>query len=430
MNKIIKHLGFSFTFIITFSFAFLFTKQSIFAEPLLVDKNNFPDPVLRQAVLDTYTYICDDAGNFVTDEKGNYYVESDYITSIYCYGKMGVKNLKGIELLNNLEAVHLRNSRFTVADFSNNAKLKIVEITGTSVKDMKLYNNDTLTTLSINAPAFESDISKYPNLSRLSIVSDKLTSLDVSAFTKLKRFTLKAKNIKKLDFSGNTKLFSITLTDCNNLRSVSFDETLPLESVCIKNSPKLTTIDISKSLKLNYLDITNCGITGIDVSKNKELTSLRLPFNRKLSSIDISKNKELIELNIGSTAISRLNTSRNVKLENLYVYNTQIKSLNLKNNKALIDICFNGSRIKSLPLNKLYKDITITYYDVRPGTAFSLSGFIGKGYKASTASNKSISYNSQTGGIKTARPKNKQDYDSITLKKGKLTYKINIFYTT
>ena len=101
-------------------------------------QNNFPDPVLRQAVLNTYTYICDDAGNFVTDEKGNYYVESDYITSIYCYGKMGVKNLKGIELLNNLEAVHLRNSRFTVADFSNNAKIKIVEITGTSVKDMKL----------------------------------------------------------------------------------------------------------------------------------------------------------------------------------------------------------------------------------------------------------------------------------------------------
>lgn len=248
-----------------------------------------------------------------------------------------------------------------MADFSNNAKIKIVEITGTSVKDMKLYNNDTLTTLSISAPAFESDISKYPNLSRLSIVSDKLTSLDVSAFTKLKRFTLKAKNIKKLDFSGNTKLFSITLTDCNNLRSVSFDETLPLESVCIKNSPKL-------------------------------------------------------------------NTSRNVKLENLYVYNTQIKSLNLKNNKALIDICFNGSRIKSLPLNKLYKDITITYYDVRPGTEFSLSGFIGKGYKASAASNKSIIYNSKTGGIKTARPKNKQDSDSITLKKGKLTYKINIFY--
>ena len=425
MRKVIKKFLFSFTCICTF---ILLTRHNVSAEPLLVDKNNFPDPVLRQAVLDTYTYICDDAGNFVTDENGNYYVESDYITSIYCYGKTGVKNLKGIELLNNLEAVHMRYCRFSTADFSTNTKLRKIEISGSNLKNIKISNYDAVTSFSINSPVFASDISKYKNLTRLSIVSDKLTSLDISSFSKLKRLTLKTKNIKKLDFSGNTKLFSITLTDCNNLRSVSFDETLPLESVCIKNSPKLTAVDISKCLKLNYLDITNCGITRIDVSKNKELTSLRLPYNRKLSSIDISKNKELIELNIGSTDISRLNTSRNVKLENLYVYNTQIKSLNLKNNKALIDICFNGSRIKSLPLNKLYKDITITYYDVTPGTEFSLSGFIGKGYKASAASNKSIIYNSKTGGIKTARPKNKQDSDSITLKKGKLTYKINIFY--
>ena len=79
MKRIFKQTFFIAAFLATA----LFTKQSIFANPILVNETTFPDKNLRKAVKSSLSFAYDEEGNVLKNSKGEKYYESDSCTSIW-----------------------------------------------------------------------------------------------------------------------------------------------------------------------------------------------------------------------------------------------------------------------------------------------------------------------------------------------------------
>lgn len=116
------------------------------------------------------------------------------------------------------------------------------------------------------------DVSKCPELVRLSCENAQLTSLDISKNTELTFLNCSGNPLKSLDISNNLKLTQL---------------------LCWNN--QLTTLDVSKHTKLEELFCSRNQLTSLDISNNLELTILKCTENQ-LHVLDVSKNAVLRNL--------------------------------------------------------------------------------------------------------------------------------------
>lgn len=424
MNKWVKKGVFTLACVMTVAFA----RQSVSAQPILVNSTNFPDDNFRQAVLNQQAYVYNEDGSYMTDENGDYYYESDYIPYISCYADGGVKTLQGVELLNKISSITIYDCKFETADLTSNPELTSITLYGDKLKSIKLANYDIVTHLSANSSGLKFDYTKLKNVKSLFIGSKNIKNFDASKFSNLNQLSINNASLQKIDITKAKQLTYFSLYDCPNVSEIKVGTNPKLESINLCKLPKLASVDVSKCKALTYFSVIDSGITKMNVSKNPNLTYLQVNGDKKLTSVDISKNKKLTSINVGASGIKAINTAKNTKLERLYVYNTKISTLNLKKNKSLMGISYSGSAIKTLPLDTLYDELTITYPDVKKGSSIDLSKYIGKGYTLEdNVSGKTVTYDAKKGIIKTKKIKNL--YSSyITLTKGNKTFNIDIIY--
>ena len=139
--------------------------------------------------------------------------------------------------------------------------------------------------------------------------------------------------------------------------------------VCYRN--KLTSIDVSNNPALINLYASNNYISEIDVSKNLSLIYLNMG-TTNISRIDVSQNKMLKDLWIGTTKITEVNLSNNPLLEQLDCNNAHIKHLDLSNNKELDELRCEGNGLTSLDVSQ-NKKLVHLYCSNNPLTALDLS---------------------------------------------------------
>ena len=405
--------------------AVILTKQTVFADPVLVNSKNFPDKAFREAIVRTGHYAYDESGQIMKDSKGNYYVESDNIQDLYCNK---TNNVKGIEYFPKLQTVDIYEFKGKTIDLTGNPKITRIGIEGQNLTTLKLANYNSVQSFYIKSSKLNFDFKKLKKVTNLCLDSDKISSFNATNYPNLTDLSITSNKLTKLDVSKSKKLVSLRLMDCKNVTDVNVGSLNTLQYLTLMGMPKLKSIDVSKCKNLINLSVTNSQINKIDIRKNAKLDSCSVNGNKKLTSIDLSKNPKLTYLNVGSTGIQKLNIDKNPKLYELRVYNTKISSLNLKKAKELEYINYTDSAIKTLPLNKLYKQLTITYSDIAPGSSVNLSNFIGTGYKTKdNLANQNISYDSKKSVIKPK--KNKKVYGAyLTLTKGNRTYNIRINY--
>jgi len=133
-----------------------------------------------------------------------------------------------------------------------------------------VYSNQNLQTIKVNTEGMtgfedgigylqELEFGNCPDLTILSIESDKLTNLGVSKCT------------------------ALTLLECTG--------------------NQLTSLDVSKCTALRYLDCQSCQLTSLDVSKCSALILLDCNSNQ-LTSLDVSKCTALVGLNCYGNQVS------------------------------------------------------------------------------------------------------------------------------
>ena len=333
---------------------------SMAAGDIAINETNFPDPVLRQFLLDQ---------NYGTDGKITQ-TELPDVKQIYLWDN-DLEDAKGIELLPYLEMFKSPDSKLTSIDLSKNTKLKILNIEGNSLSSLDVSNCKELTDLRCSGNKFSTlDVSGLKSLETLVMGGDSLTELKAVGCTSLKDLNAEDGKLQKVDISGCSSM-TWFLCGHNEITSLNISNCKALERLgCAEN--KLKSLDVSGCTALTELFCSDNQLTSIDMSGCTALTSIDVSSN-KFSKLDLSKftnlenvtcsgnplkNGSLIlsssvkTLTCEDTLFTQINFAEAKSLEALYCDNNKLTSLTISNNPKLKYLVCNETGIKSLDLSK------------------------------------------------------------------------------
>lgn len=149
------------------------------------------------------------------------------------------------------------------------------------------------------------------------------------------------------DAWGNKGLYNVDPTGCPDLQKISIDAT------------PVKTLDVSKNEKLTILNISDTGISSIDVSHNPFLQQFycdhmsgTLNTGVKISSLDLTNNPRLVYLYASGNNLTEIDLSQNTLLQMLFLNNNKLSSINLDNNYNLVEVQLanNNFTFATLPL--------------------------------------------------------------------------------
>lgn len=152
------------------------------------------------------------------------------------------------------------------------------------------------------------DLSKNPNLTYVSLSDNKLTSIDVSSLSKLEYFAAGDNFISTFDVSRNPNLIELDFGNTEN--KPGYGTTLGV-----------TSIDITHNPNLQRLYMQNNRLTSLNLSGNPILKEIWVHDN-KIESIDCSNNPILGWFAIWNNNLRYLNiTIPSIFIDRIYSYN-------------------------------------------------------------------------------------------------------------
>lgn len=166
-----------------------------------------------------------------------------------------------------------------------------------------------------------------------------------------------------------SKNANLTKLHCynNQLSSLDVSQNINLTELYCSNNP-LGSLDVSRNVNLMELYCWDNGLSSLDVSKNVNLMNLSCYINN-LTSLDVSKNVNLTSLDCSSIQLTSLDVSRNVNLTNLYCYENQLSSLDVSGNVALTALSCGENSLDSLDVSK---NVNLTFLHCRDNPLSSL----------------------------------------------------------
>lgn len=292
----------------------------------------FPDTNLKNCLLSMYD----------EDRNGEISMyEADNITDINCKGK-DIKSLVGLENCTQLLNIDCSGNSISEMDFHANPLLRTIVCYGNPVSRLNIDNCSQLHTLmlmsSVNAISNGTlSVSGYNRATsfELSARNTKLTGLAFTDCQEVTSFCFSG-DFTNLNFSGNPasykslnpseypNLISLNLNNCA-LTDVDVTRYRLLESLsCSKNS--LTRINLSNSPYLEHLDVSANRLSVLNVRNNPELKVLNISQNSDISAMDIDENRKLAYINVSKTGLRELKLTNVAALANLDV--SECPSLN------------------------------------------------------------------------------------------------------
>ena len=234
------------------------------------------------------------------------------------------------ELYPGIDGITIDATTFPDEAFRNYVSTKIDNGDGMLVDSER----DAVTEITIEFKGVSSmeGIGYFPNLSKLSCVGNKLTSLDVSENTALTELDCRYAGLTSLDVSKNTQL-TILYVSGNQLTSIDVTNNALLTKLWCEENP-LNSLDVTKNTLLTRLDCYKNQLTALDLSKNTLLTRLTCD-NNQLTALDLSGNTALTYLDCSSNQLTALDVANNTALTSLYCSSNQLTSLDVANNTAL-----------------------------------------------------------------------------------------------
>ena len=159
-------------------------------------------------------------------------------------------------------------------------------------------------------------IEAFPNLQRLRIIHNEISSVDLSKNTNLTWVSLWDNKLISIDVSSLSKLQYFGAGD-NDI--VTFD---------VSRNPNLTELDFGNTEGRTGYGTTR-GVTSIDITHNPNLQQLYMQNNR-LTALNLSGNPILKGLWVHDNKIESLDCTRNPLLSWFLVWNNNLRYLNIK----------------------------------------------------------------------------------------------------
>jgi Leucine-rich repeat (LRR) protein len=177
------------------------------------------------------------------------------------------------------------------------------------------------------------------NATTIEILNDMGISsiVGIEAFPNLQRLRIIHNNISSVNLSKNPNLTWVSFWD-NKLTSIDVSSLSKLEYFGAGDND-IVTFDVSRNRNLTELDFGNTegrtgygttrGVTSIDISNNPNLQRLYMQNNR-LTSLNLSGNPIIKEIWVHDNKIESLDCTRNSLLSWFLVWNNNLRYLNIK----------------------------------------------------------------------------------------------------
>ncbi|WP_433628087.1 DUF7619 domain-containing protein [Chryseobacterium cucumeris] len=240
-------------------------------------------------------------------------------------------NLTNINLsLPNLEKLVVNNNGVTSLDIQNCPKLKNLDISnhGFTALDIQSTSLKNIV-VGVSSNPFSMTFQNLPNLETVMMFKAPIVSLDLS-----NKPTLKNVRLEEMDI-----LTSLNLQGCNMLNEVQLTKLYALPSLNLQNLPELKKVYCTYGSNLQSINLTN----------SSSINTLQI-FNNKLSSIDITTLNNLVDFNINNNMLTSLNVSNHNLLESLECGFNNINNLNLQNTPALKVLNCSSNMLQNLNL--------------------------------------------------------------------------------
>lgn len=378
------------------------SEVELFSIPL-----HFPDEVFAQYIRDNYNN--DSYTNSLSEEEFDSLAS---VTTIDVAGTAsvdgGIESLVGLEYFPSLNSLNCDyNANLRSLNLDENTELSSLSVSGcTSLTSLMLYECKELLSL---------DCSNSGVTSLRLLYNDKLTELDASNCRSLTGITMYEggaddtdRRLTTLDITGCTRLGSLNLERCAFLTDLDISTCTGLAyldmtqsgitSIDVSNNSNLwhfkaygatglTSVDFSQTpnSQLSALYIQDSGVTDLNIEGCHNLNNSSLYLNDKLETINISRcpgitelslsdfSSTLKSLNCSNTGISTLDTGLCSNLENLNVSNTDVSYLSTSNCSKLKELNCSGTNVSMIDVLHA-NNLTSLYVDNTPMTSLSLGG--------------------------------------------------------
>ena len=189
---------------------------------------------------------------------------------------------------------------------------------------------------------------EIPWLKSLSFETCTVTSLDLSGNEGLESLTFTDTSLKTLDTRSNPALTSVAFDTRDRFPDIEVVHLGPgIETFVAENAPVLREVDCSVAQNLTYLEIPNCDIHRLDLSKTRivsleirknPIDELLLPptlerlmihqcTDGSISRLDVGD--AAISISVSGTTITELNLGNAVSLSYLYCCNNLLTHLDI-----------------------------------------------------------------------------------------------------
>ena len=249
--------------------------------------------------------------------------EIQVVTEITC-DTQEIADLRGIEFFSALTSLNCQENQLASLDVSNNTALTV----------LRCYDNQ-LTSL---------DVSHNPALTTLSCYDNALTALDVSQNPALETLACSNNQITDIDVSHNHNLKELSCNNNSLLESVNVSNNFSLISFYCNSCPSLTNLNVQSCTSLELLSANGSGLTGLDVSNNRNLKIL-FCWRNNLTSLNLNQNNALVRVNLSANQnMNQLTLGQSPNLEMLWVQNTNLSQIDISGAPIIVDAYQNGEQ--------------------------------------------------------------------------------------
>ena len=207
--------------------------------------------------------------------------------------------------------------------------------------------------IAINKTTFPDDVfRKYVQINFDIDGNNELSTEEIDQATTIKLDSTESQLGKVKSLEGIQFFTNLKTLDCfhNDLTGIDLSKNLNLSELWCSYNP-LGSLDVRNNTKLVILSCYDTKLTDLNVSKNTNLQELYCGAN-PLSSLDVSKNTKLTILYCMNDGLKKLDLQRNAALTELWCFGNNLNSLNLKKNTKLIRLRCNGNSFSKLDISK------------------------------------------------------------------------------
>lgn len=184
-----------------------FAIWAVFFAPYDIDENRFPDPVLRQAILDQ------------VDPDGDGKVTRDEAAAVESLSMDGASGVAGLGIFSNLKNLTLSGEALRSVDVADCTALESLSADGcTQLAEVLLGDKPVLSAVSAPGAAIAAiDFSQAPALETLDLEGSPLPELALDACPNLAALNVRGTALTALDLSGNGALTELLVDDAVRL---------------------------------------------------------------------------------------------------------------------------------------------------------------------------------------------------------------------